>query len=98
MSTQAMGWSRHGASQMAHLREYYYNGGNMLELARYQKTELPKAAGAEELESSAYDILKTETAGRTKYNREIGKYADIINHTLSLQSRKKAQFIIHKYL
>ena len=98
MSTQAMGWSRHGANQMAHLREYYYNGGNMLELARYQKTQLPKAAGAEELELSAYDILKTETARRTKYNREVGKYAEIINHTLSLQSRKKAQFMIHEYL
>ena len=98
MSTLAMGWSRHGASQMARLREYYYNGGNMLELARYQKKELPKAAGAEELELSAYDILKAETAGRTEYNREIGKYADIINHTLSLQSKKKAQFMIHKYL
>lgn len=98
MSTLAMGWSRHGASQMARLREYYYNGGSMLELARYQKAELPKAVGAEELELSAYDILKTETAGRTEYTREVGKYADIINHTLSLQSKKKAQFMIHKYL
>ena len=26
MSTLAMGWSRHGGSQMANLREYYYNG------------------------------------------------------------------------
>ncbi len=98
MSTLAMGWSRHGASQMAHLREYYYNGGDMLELVRYQKTEIPKAAGAEELELSAYDMLKAETAGRTEYNREVGKYVDIINHTLSLQSKKKAQFMIHKYL
>ena len=98
MSSLAMGWSRHGASQMAHLREYYYNGGNMLELVRYQKTELPKAAGAEELELSAYDILKAETAGRSEYTREIGKYTDLINHELSLQGKKKAQFMIHKYI
>lgn len=29
MSTQAMGWCKHGGSQMARLREYYYNKGNM---------------------------------------------------------------------
>ena len=70
----------------------------MLELVRYQKTELPKAAGAEELELSAYDILKAETAGRSEYTREIGKYTDLINHELSLQGKKKAQFMIHKYI
>ena len=74
------------------------NGGSMLELVRYQKTELPKAAGAEELELSAYDILKAETAGRSEYTREIGKYTDLINHELSLQGKKKAQFMIHKYI
>lgn len=29
------------------LRAYYLNGGDMLELARYQEVELPKAAGSE---------------------------------------------------
>ena len=47
MSTPPLGWSKHGAHQMAHLREYYYNGGDMLELAKYQREELPEAAGAE---------------------------------------------------
>lgn len=98
MSTLAMGWSRHGASQMARLREYYYNGGSMLELVKYQKTVMPMAAGAEELALSANDILKMEVDRRSKTDRETGKYADIINHTLSLQSRKKASFNIHKYL
>ena len=32
---------------MAPLRAYYLNGGNMLELVKYQKKEVPKAAGAE---------------------------------------------------
>lgn len=98
MSTPAMGWSRHGASQMAHLREYYYNGGDMLELVRYQKEAVPKAAGAEELELSASAMLRAEAAGRSRHEREVGKYMDTINHTLSLQSRKKATFNIHKYL
>ena len=53
MSSLAMGWCRHGAGQMARLREYYHNGGDMLELARYQKAVIPKAAGAEELGLSA---------------------------------------------
>lgn len=39
-----MGWSKRGATQMAKLRAYYLNGGDMLELARYQEEELPMAA------------------------------------------------------
>jgi hypothetical protein len=30
---------------MCQLRAYYLNGGDMLELVRYQAKELPKAAG-----------------------------------------------------
>ena len=37
MSTAALGWSLKGADKMAQLRAYYLNGGNMLELVRYQK-------------------------------------------------------------
>ncbi len=98
MSTLAMGWSRHGASQMARLREYYLNGGNMLELARYQKAEIPKAAGAEELALSAHDMLKSITGWRTKTEHEIAKYTDVMTHTLSLQNKKKVTMNIHKYL
>ena len=47
MSSRPMGWSKIGATQMAKLRAYYLNGGDMLELARYQEEELPKAAGSE---------------------------------------------------
>ena len=70
----------------------------MLELVRYQKEAVPKAAGAEELELSASAMLRAEAAGRSRHEREVGKYMDTINHTLSLQSRKKATFNIHKYL
>ena len=47
MSSRPMGWSKLGATQMAKLRAYYLNGGDMLELARYQEEELPKAVGSE---------------------------------------------------
>ncbi len=54
MSSRPMGWSRKGAGKMAQLRAYYLNGGDMLELVRYQKKELSKAVGAE------YDVLSGE--------------------------------------
>ena len=98
MSSLAMGWSRHGASQMARLREYYHNGGDMLELARYQKAVIPKAAGTEELELSAKAVLSSEMDRRSKTERETGKYMETMTHTLSLQGRKKLSFSIHAYL
>jgi len=79
MSTDPMGWSVHGASQMARLREYYMNGGDMLELVRYQKEVLPMAAGAEEefLSAAAFLLMKRRTvvAGRSDkgYSRD-GKH------------------------
>ena len=45
MSSRPLGWCRDGANQMAHLRAYSFNKGNMPELVKAQK--LPKAAGAE---------------------------------------------------
>ena len=66
MSTQAMGWSKLGASKMARLREYYLNGGDMLELAKFQKEELPLAAGAEEVVLSANAVIASENTNRTR--------------------------------
>ena len=49
---------------MAHLRAYYWNKGDMLELVRYQKTvqyqEMPKAAGAENDPISAAQMIASE--------------------------------------
>ena len=89
MSTLAMGWSRHGGSQMAHLREYYYNGGEMIELAKYQKEELPLAAGAEEVVLSANEMLKSERNRRSKQMAEYGKYSEAISVTIPFASRKQ---------
>ena len=43
MSSRPMGWSEKGAGKMVQLRAYYLNGGDMLELVRYQKEWLEKA-------------------------------------------------------
>lgn len=89
MSTPALGWSRLGAHQMAHLREYYFNGGDMLELARYQHEAIPAAAGAENDVLSSVEIIRSEMMGRTKQEREIGKYNDVITHEWSTQTQKR---------
>ena len=78
MSTLPMGWSRLGGSQMAHLREYYYNGEDMLELARFQKKEAPMAAGAEDVVLSAREVSSSEHVNRSKTLMEYDKYAEII--------------------
>ena len=89
MSTLPLGWSKHGAHQMAHLREYYYNRGDMLELAKYQREELPEAVGAEKDILSSAAIIRSEIAERSKEQREYGKYHDAMTHTWSAQTRTK---------
>lgn len=91
MSSRPMGWSITGATKMAKLRAYELNGGDMLELVRYQKRTLPKAVGAE------YDVLSSTEIIRSEKNRhgELGKYVDSINHSVSLQNRKIVYFNSH---
>ena len=95
MSTQAMGWNRQGGCQMAHLREYYYNGGDMMDIARYQQEKLPLAAGAEEIVLSATQMLQSERTQRTKTLTEYGKYADAMKASLSVQTNKKLELYLH---
>lgn len=91
MSSRPMGWSITGATKMAKLRAYEMNGGDMLELVRYQKRDLPKAAGAE------YDVLSSSQVIQSEKNRHgaLGKYVESISHSLDLQNRKKAWFKSH---
>ena len=88
MSSRPMGWSRKGASKMAELRAYYYNGGDMLELVRYQKQEMVKAAGAEN------DIISSTQIQRSEKSRhgELGKYVEALSHSLSIEAKKKVYF------
>ena len=91
MSSRPMGWSIKGASKMAQMRAYYLNGGDMLELIRYQKRELPKAAGAEN------DILTSLDVIRSEKNRhgQLGKYMETITHKVTVDTKKKAYFMSH---
>jgi len=92
MSTQPMGWSYKGADRMARLRAYYLNGGDMLELARFQKQELPRAAGAEEQKYlTGWEVLRT----KENLHGITGKYYDAIHHSISLQNKKKVYFETH---
>lgn len=91
MSSRPMGWSVTGASKMAQLRAYDLNGGDMLELVRYQKRESPKAAGTE------YDVLSSTQilASEKKRHGELGKYVEAISHSVSLQNKKIVYFNSH---
>ena len=84
MSSRPMGWSVLGATKMAQLRAYYLNGGDMLELVRYQERELPAAVGAEN------DILLSSAIIRSEKNRhkEIGKYVESITHSVMPEIEK----------
>lgn len=85
MSSRPLGWSRTGADKMARLRIYRQNKGNMLELVRYQKKELPLAAGAEEVIYSATKMLAMENRNREK----LGGLADMPVYSIPYPQIKK---------
>ncbi len=88
MSSRPMGWSRQGASNMSELRAYYYNGGDMLDLVRYQKKACPEEKKEEEKILSSTQILRSEKSR----HGELGKYLESIHHSMSLQNKKKVYF------
>ena len=79
MSSRPMGWSRKGAAKMAQLRAYYYNGGDMLELVRFQRQELKEAAGYEMTYCSVPEIMRSEK----NRHYELGKYMASMQGSLS---------------
>lgn len=74
-STLALNWA---------LAEHDYKG-NMLELVRFQKKELPMVAGAEEVVYSSAKMIVAENAAR----RELGVYADIPIYSIPYPQIKK---------
>lgn len=85
MSSRPLGWSIVGMEKMAELRAYHYNKGDMLELVRYQKTVLPKAAGCEEIVLSCGEMLAEER----KQKRELGILADMHIYEIPYPQIKK---------
>ena len=63
----------------------------MLELVRFQKKELPDAAGLEQ------DILMSSQIILSEKNRheQLGKYVEGITHSIALQKKKAAWFHRH---
>ncbi len=85
MSSRPLGWNRRGADRMARLRIYRQNNGDMLELVRYQKKELPEVAGAEEVIYSATQMLSAERRSRDR----LGELADIPVYSIPYPQIKK---------
>ena len=85
MSSRPLGWSVVGADKMARLRIYERNGGNMLELVRFQKEELPMAAGCEEVICSSYEMFVAER----KHRKSLGVMADMPVYSLPYIQIKK---------
>jgi hypothetical protein len=82
MSSRPLGWCKTGADRMGKLRAYYWNGGDMLELVRYQKEVRAKARK----EKPVYpgEILRS-CDRKHAYN---GKYFDDLQHSIPAQVRK----------
>ena len=83
MSSRPLGWSRKGADKIAHLRAYYFNGGDMLELVKAQA--LPRAVGSEN-----EIILDPRRIEDESLYPSWGKYADLLNHSVSAFGQKQA--------
>lgn len=77
MSSRPMGWSKVGMAKMAELRAYYYNGGDMLELVRYQKR-----VQKEEKEEIIYSSNKMWVEER-KRQKELGCLADMKTYSIA---------------
>lgn len=85
MSSRPLGWCQTGADKMSRLRIYRQNQCDMLELVRFQKKEIKKAAGAEELIYSAKEMINMENANK----RKIGTMADIPVYSIPYPQIKK---------
>ncbi|MCR4936662.1 MAG: UPF0236 family protein [Lachnospiraceae bacterium] len=93
MSMTPMGWSRKGADKMAKLSAYAWNQKDMLELVRYQKTVLSKAAGAEEVSTVVTEIRNTILK-----QPAWGKYYDSMQVELSAELKKWMSIGMRNYI
>lgn len=94
MSSRPMGWSKRGCDQMAKLRAYYWNKRDMLELAKYQKEALPKAAGAESDVISSTDVVRNL---HPDYTGE-GTYFDRLQVHLSDRMTKRLRYGVYDFI
>lgn len=71
---------------MTRLRIYRKNGGDMLKQVRYQKKELPMAAGAEEVKHY-YSSAEISESEKNRWG-DLGKYGETIQATVSFGIKK----------
>lgn len=83
MSSRPMAWSLQGLDNMAHLRAFHWNKGNMLQLVRAQRK--PLETEPDELIFTASQMAAMEHKNHKPY----GKYFDAMQCTLSTQLKKK---------
>lgn len=89
MSSRPLGWSKRGVHQMSKLRVYKANQGNMLELIRMQKQELPMAAGAEsEKIFLSSEMFRAEKKKLTEEQR----YIERMTHSIPFPEVKKIAY------
>ena len=85
LSSRPMGWSRKGVDQMSHLRAYKANGGDMLELAKMQRSEV----GFDREKLKQIYFLRNIKASEKKAKKEIEKYYDVFNKSFASSQIKK---------
>ena len=88
MSSRPMGWSRQGADSLSHIRIYWKNGGDMLELVKQQKDGGTGEEQEEERYFSASEILSWEK----KHSRANGKYIEALRASISSEISGKLLF------
>lgn len=87
LSSRPMGWSRNGVDKMAHLRAYYMNKGDMLELVRASREKVLENTGKENIIVDCKEMIN-KAASKKSY----GKYIDKFTCSVGLQIRKIAWF------
>lgn len=73
MSSRPLGWSRQGVHQMAKLRIFKANQGNILELVRMQKHALPMVVGEERIYLSS-EMFRSERKKLTEEQRYVERF------------------------
>lgn len=79
---------RQGADSLSHIRIYWKNGGDMLELVKRQKKEETEESEEEEKYFSASEILSWEK----KHSKTNGKYIEALQASISNQISGKILF------
>lgn len=88
LSSRPMGWCREGADKIAQIRIYWKNGGDMLEIVRWQKEEKITEKTEEEKYFSSSEIIAWEK----KHSKANGKYIEALQASINSQISAKIFF------